>query len=156
MKRVLGLLFLLLAPCMLAQNGSAVKTAGAPERRMGVAVAVVSYYTKEHPEPTPPVIYFNVQGLDAKEVLRLVGPRPIKSDVKAGDNYEARGGRLVDKDTGKGCDFFHLTFKEVTDGQTTVRVWWEGMEGSWCVYELVIKLVKDKWEIVEDRIEVVP
>lgn len=156
MKRILGLLMLLHTAIVSAQKAPEVKVAPLPDGRLLAAIAVVSHYTSVRSEPVPPVIYFNFEGLDGKELLRLVGSRPIKSTLKAGDNYELRGKRLVDKDTGKNCEFFHLSFTEFTGRQATVRVWWEASDTEWHISMLVLKLVKDKWEITDDKIELIP
>lgn len=152
MKRIF-VLFLLLTTCVLAQKADS-KSVSSPDRRAMAAAAVVSHIVNNR--PAPPLVYIEVKGLDAKDVLPLVRAKPATGTLKAGNNCAVKGQKLVDKTTGESCEFFSLSFTDVGDQQATVRVWWQGPNLEWTIWRIVVKYVKDKWEIADEQVELVP
>lgn len=156
MKRILGLLVLILAPWASAQKSADVKAeAASPAPRVLAAAAVASHYLNNR--PSPPAVYIDCNGgLDAKEVLNFVRVKPASGVVKAGNNCETKGGKLVEKGTGTSCESFLLAPQEITGEKATFKVYWDGPNLEWTTSLAVLKLVKGKWEVVEDRVVLVP
>lgn len=145
-------LFSLIAILMLV-NADA--QTNAQDHRILAAAAVASHYLNNRSSPA--VIYLDCNGgLSAKEVLSLVRVKPASGVVKAGNNSEIKGRELVEKGTALSCEVFLLSPQEFGNEKATFKVYWDGPNLESTTYLAILKFMKDKWEVVEDRIVLVP